>query len=96
MASSGQSTKDKAITDSLEFSLNVLYEFGNEKYIISKNGQLVQDNDVWTPTVVQKRARVAAERLELPDFTQDPRLKRALPEVQRQQVPRADGFHSNY
>ncbi len=96
MASSGQSTKDKAITDSLEFSLNVLYEFGNEKYIVSKNGQLVQDNDVWTPTVVQKRARVAAERLELPDFTQDPRLKRALPEVQRQQVPRADGFHNNY
>ena len=97
MASSGQSTKDKAITDSLEFSLNVLYEFGNEKYIISKNGQLVQDNDVWTPTVVQKRARrVAAERLELPDFTKDPRLQRALPEVQRQQVPRADGFHNNY
>ena len=96
MASSGQSTKDKAITDSLEFSLNVLYEFGNEKYIVSKNGQLVQDNDVWTPTVVQKRARVAAERLELPDFTKDPRLQRALPEVQKQQVPRADGFHNNY
>ena len=51
----------------------------------------------------KKRARVAAERLELPDFTKDPRLQRALPsqasayaQHKRQQVPRADGFHRNY
>ena len=86
------------ITDDLEFSLNVLYEMGNDKYIVSKNGQMIQDNDTWTPTVQQERARVASQA-ELPErFTQDPRLKHAIPDLKRLRIsePRASGFHSHY
>ena len=85
------------ITDSLEFSLNVLYEMGNDKYIVSKNGQMIQDNDTWTPTVQQKRARVASQA-EIPErFTQDPRLRRAMPKLERvKSEPKASGFHSHY
>ena len=95
--STGAAANDQSITDSLDWSLNVLYEFGNDRYIVSKNGQLVQDNDTWTPTVIQKRSRVSAERLELPEkIAQDPRLSRGRPRLERVQEPRASGFHSHY
>jgi hypothetical protein len=90
------------ITNDLEFSLNVLYEMGNDKYIVSKNGQMLQDNDVWTPTVLQKRARVASQA-EIPErFTRDPRLERAMPKLEKvKKEPRSfavrdSGFHSHY
>ena len=92
----GEQTGDKTVTDSLEFSLNVLYEMGNDKYIVSKNGHMVQDNDVRTPTVEHKRGRVA-NSAQAPEFTQDPRLKRAIPRQERiKEEPRASGFHSHY
>ena len=94
--SSGISARDQSVTDSLDWELNVCYEFGDENYVISKNGQLVQDNDVWTPTVIQKRARIAAPRLELPKYTKDPRLE-DVPKLERvKQEPRGSGFHSHY
>ena len=94
--STGATANDQSITDSLDWSLNVLYEFGNDRYIVSKNGQLVQDNDTWTPTVIQKRSRVSAERLELPEkIKEDPRL--SMPKLERvKEEPRGAGFYSHY
>jgi len=97
MEITGIDVEDVTIANELEFSLNVLYEMGNDKYIVSKNGQMIQDNDTWTPTVQQKRARIASQA-EIPErFTQDPRLKRAMPKLERVKAePRASGFHSHY
>ena len=72
----GSSIPDQRVTDSLEFSLNVLYEMGNDRYIVSKNGQMIQDNDVWTPTVVQQKSRVSAYNDKLPPFSKDPKSLR--------------------
>jgi hypothetical protein len=92
----GTVVSDQSITDDLNFSLNILYEMGNDRYIVSKNGQMIQDNDVWTPTVVQKRSRVSAENDTLPTFSKDPRLH-GVPTLERvKSEPKASGFHSHY
>ena len=88
---------DQSVTDALDWELNVLYEFGNEKYIVSKQGPLIQDSSEWTPTVVQKRARTAPDVLRLPaSIPRDPRLQ-GIPKLERvKSEPRASGFHSHY
>ena len=92
-----RSTGNQSVTDKLDWELNVLYEFGNEKYIVSKQGPLIQDSSEWTPTVVQKRARTSPDPLRLPQsIPRDPRLQ-GMPKLERVKAePRASGFHSHY